>query len=277
MDSIQRKSLLYRTGVEYGDFTINHVQGCSHGCTYPCYAMLMSKRFGRVKSYREWLQPKIVANAIEILRAEIPRLRNRIRSVHLCFMTDPFMYGQQNVCDASLEIIKLLNDNGIPVTTLTKGTYPRELWDANHDERNEYGITLVSDKADYGRRFEPYAAPWYLRIRSIQLLSKLGRRTWVSIEPYPTPNIVNQNLQEILDRIAFVDRIVFGRLNYNSLSSSYEDQARYYSDMACQVMEFCRQHRIECHIKKGTMDRSDDEKLSLSGDTINRNTLQARC
>jgi hypothetical protein len=45
-DTIQRKSLLYKTGVEYGDYTINHVQGCSHGCKYPCYAFLMSKRFG---------------------------------------------------------------------------------------------------------------------------------------------------------------------------------------------------------------------------------------
>lgn len=29
--SMERKSLLYKTGVEYGDYTINHVQGCSHG------------------------------------------------------------------------------------------------------------------------------------------------------------------------------------------------------------------------------------------------------
>ena len=43
--SIKRKTLLYKTGVEYGDYTINHIQGCSHGCKYPCYAMMMAKRF----------------------------------------------------------------------------------------------------------------------------------------------------------------------------------------------------------------------------------------
>ena len=37
---IERKTLLYKTGVEYGDYTINHLQGCSHGCRYPCYAFL---------------------------------------------------------------------------------------------------------------------------------------------------------------------------------------------------------------------------------------------
>ena len=39
--------MLYKTGVEYGDYTINHVQGCAHGCKFPCYAMMMAKRFGK--------------------------------------------------------------------------------------------------------------------------------------------------------------------------------------------------------------------------------------
>ena len=30
-----------------------------------------------------------------------------------------------------------------------------------------------------------------------------GFKTWVSIEPYPTPNIINQNLQDILESISF--------------------------------------------------------------------------
>ncbi len=68
---INRKSLLYKTGVEYGDYCINHVQGCSHGCLYPCYAMMLGKRFGTVKSYEEWIQPKLVQNAIELLREDI--------------------------------------------------------------------------------------------------------------------------------------------------------------------------------------------------------------
>ena len=42
---IQRKSLIYKTNVEYGDYTINHVQGCGHGCKYPCYASLKKSSF----------------------------------------------------------------------------------------------------------------------------------------------------------------------------------------------------------------------------------------
>ena len=28
-EKFSRKTLIYKTGVEYGDYTINHVQGCS--------------------------------------------------------------------------------------------------------------------------------------------------------------------------------------------------------------------------------------------------------
>ena len=75
MKSITRKTMLYKTGVEYGDYTMNHVLGCAHGCKYPCYAFLQKKRFGRVSSYEEWIEPKIVSNTLDLLDIEIPKLR----------------------------------------------------------------------------------------------------------------------------------------------------------------------------------------------------------
>ena len=70
---IRRKTLIYKTEVEYGDYTINHVLGCSHGCMYPCYAYLMKKRFGNVKSYEDWCEPALVENTLELLDEEIPK------------------------------------------------------------------------------------------------------------------------------------------------------------------------------------------------------------
>jgi len=64
---VQRKSLLYKTKVEYGDWTINHVIGCMHGCNFPCYAMMMARKFGWVKDYDDWRKPRIAVNAMEIL------------------------------------------------------------------------------------------------------------------------------------------------------------------------------------------------------------------
>ena len=97
MQTITRKSLLYKTNVEYGDYCINHVLGCSHGCLYPCYAYLLKKRTGSVKDYKEWTEPKIVGNAIELLKKEVKKHNNlKSKSVHLCFTTDPFMYKQRS-------------------------------------------------------------------------------------------------------------------------------------------------------------------------------------
>ena len=78
---IQRKTMLYQTGVEYGDYTMNFVQGCSHGCKFPCYAFMMKKRFGQIKSYEEWCRPHLVSNTLELLNKEIPRLKSRIKFV----------------------------------------------------------------------------------------------------------------------------------------------------------------------------------------------------
>ena len=113
--------MLYQTGVEYGDYTMNHVQGCAHGCKYPCYAFLMKKRFGQVKDYETWLEPYLVSNTLELLDREIPRLCGKIQSVQLCFTTDPFMNGYPEVERMSIAAIQKLNDAGIKCTTLTKG------------------------------------------------------------------------------------------------------------------------------------------------------------
>lgn len=67
MKYMERKSLIYKSGVEYADHTINHVLGCSHGCKYPCYAFLLAKRFGKVMTYESWCYPILVSNAEELL------------------------------------------------------------------------------------------------------------------------------------------------------------------------------------------------------------------
>ena len=142
MKTIKRKSMLYQTGVEYGDYTMNHVQGCAHGCKYPCYAFLMKKRFGQIKDYESWLEPVLVSNTLELLDKEIPRLRDKIQSVQLCFTTDPFMEGYPEVSQMSIAAIRKLNEAGIKCTTLTKGLLPIEL--AELSPENEYSYKLFT-------------------------------------------------------------------------------------------------------------------------------------
>ncbi len=251
MKTITRKTLLYKTGVEYGDYTINHVQGCAHGCKYPCYAMSMAKRFGKAKTYEEWCEPKLVENALEILDVEIPKKKDKIQSVHLCFTSDPFMYGYDEVSEMSIAIIKKLNASGIKCSVLTKGILPVKLSELSRE--NEYGITLVSLDENFRRDMEPNSAPFAERIKALECLHNAGCKTWVSIEPYPTPNFIDQDLRAILETVSFCDRIIFGRLNYNKKVSEYKQYKQFFNECAQTVIEYCKMKAIDYHIKDGTI------------------------
>ena len=252
---IERKSMLYKTSVEYGDYTMNHVLGCSHGCKYPCYAFL-AKRFGKLDSYEEWLEPYLVSNTLEILDREIPRLKSKIKSVQLCFTTDPFMYEYDEIKVISLAAIKKLNEAGIKCTVLTKGLLPSELEVLSKD--NEYGITLISLDEAYRERIEPGAASYKDRLTALKALHKKGCKTWVSVEPYPTPNLIEQDLGEILETVAFSDKIIFGRTNYSKEISLYTEHRKFYSEQAKLVITFCKERNIEFHIKDGTINKAKE-------------------
>lgn len=248
---IERKSMLYKTGVEYGDYTINFVQGCAHGCKYPCYAFSLKKRFGQVKTYEDWLKPYLVSNTLEILDREIPRLKDKIQSVQLCFTTDPFMYGYPEIEQMSIAAIKKLNKAGIKCTVLTKGVLPETL--AECSDENEYGITLISLNEEYRQRMEPGAAPYTERLAALKRLHDKGCKTWVSIEPYPTPNLIEQDLIELLEAVCFVDKIIYGRTNYSKEISAYKQHKLFYNECAKGVVDFCKEKKIDYHIKEKTI------------------------
>ena len=266
VSKIKRKTLLYQTKVEYGDWTINHIIGCKHGCKFPCYAMMMAKRFGWIKDDNEWLNPCIVENALELLDKEIPKYKNKIDFVHLSFMSDPFMYDFKKndlipeIKELTLKIIEKLNREGIKVTTLTKGFYPNDILNNRYLlKTNEYGITLVSLNENFKKQFEPYSAPYEKRIESLKRLAEKGLSTWVSMEPYPTPelDVHSANIEDILKHISFVKKIIFGKLNYrrltgNNATSQWKNNDDFYKMAVEKLIKFCEKNKIKFHIKEGT-------------------------
>jgi len=238
--------------------------------------MLLKIRCGAIKNYKDWIKPKIVGNALELLEREIPRYKDKINFVHLCFTTDPFMYRQKEVADLTLRIIKRLNKDNIRCTVLTKGVYPKELGNTKqYSKENIYGITLVSLDENFKTRFEPFSAPFEKRIKGLRSLHNRGLKTWVSMEPYPTPNIVQQDLSKILKKISFVNKVIFGKLNYNVKSSQFKDSKNFYQECANTVIDFCRNNRIEYHIKYGTQikDNKKTEKIFRIEKVIDRTKI----
>lgn len=264
LSQITRKTLLYKSGVEYASYALNHVEGCAHGCLYPCYAMMLKKRCGKIKNYQEWIQPKIVGNALELLEKELPKLRNKIDHVFLCFATDPFMHQIKEVQDLSLKIIERLNKDGVRIISISKGIYPAELIKKDkYGANNEYGSTIVSLSENFRKKYEPFAAPIKERIKALKKLHNAGLKTWASIEPYPTPNIIKQDIKEILEAVSFADKIVFGKWNYNNLIGYFKDYKNFYNKTAEEVVSFCDKRGIETHIKEGTLSGQEKEFCPL--------------
>jgi len=213
--------------------------------------MMLKKRFGDIKDYNDWIQPILVQNYQTILSKELPKLKDKIQSIHLCFTTDPFMYSQPQIIAASENILRMIANHGIHASVLTKGVYPDSLQDL--PKEFSLGITLISLDEEFRKRVEPGAAPYEERIRSLKKMHEIGFNTWVSIEPYPPPNIHEQDLEEILDAISFVDRIIFGRLNYNKQVKEYKGYKSFFNNCADTVRDFSRNRNIDYHIKNGTV------------------------
>jgi DNA repair photolyase len=233
---------------------------------------MMARSYGKIKRYEEWLHPKIVGNTLELLEKEIPKFKKEIDFVHMSFTTDPFMFDALNqrvfpaVKELTLKIIERLNRDGLRSTVLTKGIYPRELADTKRfGSKNRYGITLVSLDDKFAKKYEPYSSPIKERIESLKYLHNHGLKTWASIEPYPTPNIVDQDLTDILDKLSFVNDLIFGKMNYNKAVNGYFENEKFYLECVHQIQGFCSEKGISFHIKKGTPGNDDKTKKIFSG------------
>jgi len=263
MREMTRKSMVNASEVEYATHSVNHVLGCKHGCLY-CYAYKMDRRCGRTPSRDDWSDPTIVTNALEIVDRELARpSASRIDRVHLSFMTDPFMFdaetGQciEEIAELSIALIRRVNAAGKPVTVLTKGVYPDRLVAALSDlsPDNQYGITVTSLNNEYVAQWEPKAALPEDRIRSLAALSRAGARTWVSIEPYPTPNIdpTAPDLEALLESLRPFDKLVFGKMNYVPAVTAYEkSDPLFYEHAAAVFIAWCEANGKLYHVKRST-------------------------
>lgn len=103
---------------------------------------------------------------------------------------------------------------------------------------------------------EPGASSYKERLASLKAIHDAGCKTWVSIEPYQTPNLIEQDLHGLLEAVSFVDKIIFGRTNYNKEVSAYKTHKKFYNECTTEVIKFCEERGIDYHIKDKTITES---------------------
>lgn len=61
----------------------------------------------------------------------------------------------------------------------------------------------------------------------------------------------------ILDAVSFADKIIFGKLNYNVKTTQFKDNEKFYEICSDTVVQFCKDRKIDYHIKYGTKAKDD--------------------
>ena len=180
--------------------------------------------------------------------------------VFISFETDPLL-SKCNLGN-TIKLVCYLVSKDIHVAVLSKlGAVPvvgrqfknldGNLYEKVHNIR--HGMTIKSADEKFRKHFEPNAMSIEERIKILHCLKKEDEYTWVSDEPHPCPDIYKQDDQKFWESINFVDFIIFGKWNYNSLANT-EDARKYYRETVSKFIDFCNDYGIRYHVKNKTLD-----------------------
>lgn len=163
--------------------------------------------------------------------------------VFISFETDPLLAC--NFTNA-IQLVNLLREKNVPIAILSK-------MGAIDIPNIRNGITIKSSDERFRKEFEPNASSIAHRLKVLRLLKNNGKYVWVSDEPHPCPAIYKQDDRAFWNSINFVDFIIFGIWNYNSLSRT-EEARQYYAAIVPQFIDFCKDYGIRYHVKEKTME-----------------------
>jgi DNA repair photolyase len=223
---------------------VNVAWGCTHCCTYPCYV----PRFmhSTVEEAQKIHLPKL--SPAKLVAAQLAK-KPAPAGVFASFLTDPLL--EDNLVNTMGLVNELhLTAPATRVAVLSK-TDDLDLLPSYSTMR--YGSTIVSLDKKFYKQYEPYAASPERRIMVLKELKKIrDEYVFVSMEPYPTSEIVQQSLDELIYNLSFVDFIVFGKWNYNTQTSTAAAKAEY-TELVDRFRDLCNVYGIRYHIKSETL------------------------
>lgn len=243
----------------------NTCKTCSHMCSY-CYCPTVLK----VPKEKFHVKAELKNRTVQKVDMDLEKIKMREgfdpRTFYMSFISDPYMYGRPDIQDVTNIVLDRVRqfDNRIKIITLTKGFlsskihYPPIIPDW-------YGISLVSMDEKFRREYEPGAAKFNERLAGAREMAENGSKIWVSMEPYPTPNISDRNVQhtlELMDDLSDgkIEKLIFGRWNYDQRTKGQEN-TDFYIETAKKVVAFCHDNDISVKVKEDILKTVDEDVM----------------
>jgi len=147
-------------------------------------------------------------NVLRLLQKDIEK--GVTGRVHLCFTCDPYPLEGSEV---TRQALLMFRDANIPVSILTKaGLRATQDFNVLASMDAQFGVTLAWTNDRLRQQWEPYAAPVWERIESLEMAKSEGIATWASVEPVIDPA---QGLGAIAALLPVADTIKIGRWNHS--------------------------------------------------------------
>ncbi len=217
MKEILSKTLLTKTAIAGYDYCINPYVGCGHGCRY-CYASFMRRFTNHQEPWGEFIDIKV--NAPQILERELQRAKRGV--VAISTVTDPYQPIEREY-RITRKCLELLLRYHYPVNILTRSTLCLRDVDLFKEFKEiEVGITITTHDEGLRRLFEPRSPSIFERVRTLEILSREGIKTYVFIGPILPTNPVE--LVRMLDGL--VEEVFIDRMNYTFKVASLYRKAR---------------------------------------------------
>lgn len=222
-------------------YACNIAKGCTNQCSY-CWLQKppYSQKPGKMKF------PK--RPPVEYAREQIEK-GLKPEGVLISFLTDPFLGVNKN---HSENLICFLLDQGMKVATLSKSGAVGGSLDIYDSGDLRTGLSIASLDNDFRIEHEAHTSTIGCRLSILKDLKEFGYYVWVSIEPYPTPDIWKQDLIELLKELSFADFLLFGKWNYDWRAENLAARI-FYRDMVNQFTGFCKEHKIRHFVKPDTL------------------------
>lgn len=238
---VWRKTILNPSSIEWVDRCCNHFYGCIHGCTYPCYARLLSRQ-----NPEAWGTVQVAINALDIIEHEIPILKKRGHDkdeILLSSMTDPYQPIEQKQL-LTQRIIRVLIRENMRFKILTKSPLVARDYELLTTAKHaRVGFTVITLDEEHRKKWEPHTGSIYARTSAI-LGAKYNwdLQTFMSVEPIILG--VTKPLEIIEEFADVVDFWIFGLHNYSTINKKH-----HYVGIRERIIQKCEELGLKYLIK----------------------------